>query len=314
MNLILLTKRHGPRASLDLTQPHVWLALAAVLAVLAGGLLYLGYRIGLERAGTVPAAVAERWAERLAEQAEEIERVRAQTRAELDALALRLGHMQAHVIRLDALGRRLTEMARLDRGEFNFDSPPAQGGPAAGREEAEPAGELYAALDRLARQIEDRGRQLSVLEELLMERRVRHEAAPAGRPVRWGWISSYFGRRTDPFTGKREYHHGVDFAGKLGSPVVAVASGIVTWAGERYGYGLMVEIDHGDGYVTRYAHNLRNLVRVGERVKKGQTIALMGSSGRSTGPHVHFEVLYRGRVVNPLRYIRTARRPAALGP
>ena len=309
MNLILLTKRHGPRASLDLAQPRVWLAAAAVLAAVAGALLYGGYRLGLARAGTVPAAVAERWAERLAEQDRALETLRARTRAELDALALRLGRMQAHVMRLDALGRRLTEMAELDRGEFDFSRPPAQGGPAAATaEEGEAAPELLAAIDRLARQIEDRERQLAVLEELLMERRLRREASPAGRPVRRGWLSSYYGRRTDPFTGRREHHRGVDFAGRLGSPVVAVASGIVTWSGERYGYGLMVEIDHGDGYVTRYAHNLRNLVRVGDRVQKGQTIALMGSSGRSTGPHVHFEVRYRGRVVNPLRYIRTARR------
>ncbi len=310
MNLILLTKRHGPRACLDLTQPRVWAAALAVVAALAGGLLYAGYRLGLARSGTLPAAVAERWAQRLAEQDRALQALRARTRAELDALALRLGQMQAHVMRLDALGRRLTEMAELDRGEFDFSQPPAQGGPGAGpaAEEGQAAPELLAALDRLERQIEDRTRQLAVLEDLLLERRLRRESAPAGRPVRWGWISSYFGRRTDPFTGKREYHHGVDFAGKLGSPVVAVASGIVTWSGERYGYGLMVEIDHGDGYVTRYAHNLRNLVRVGERVKKGQTVALMGSTGRSTGPHVHFEVLHRGRVVNPLRYIRTARR------
>jgi murein DD-endopeptidase MepM/ murein hydrolase activator NlpD len=131
---------------------------------------------------------------------------------------------------------------------------------------------------------------------------------PAGRPITSGWLSSYFGIRTDPFTGKKERHKGLDFAGKLGSDVVAVASGVVTWAGRRYGYGNLVEINHGNGYSTRYGHNDKITVKVGDAVKKGQIIAKMGSTGRSTGPHVHFEVLHKGKQVDPMSYIKTARK------
>ncbi|HEX4389201.1 MAG TPA: M23 family metallopeptidase, partial [Steroidobacteraceae bacterium] len=126
---------------------------------------------------------------------------------------------------------------------------------------------------------------------------------PEGRPVANGFISSYFGERADPFDGLETFHKGVDFAGTPGSPVVAVAAGVVTWAGERTGYGRLIEINHGDGFATRYAHNERTLVTVGQTVKRGERIALMGSTGRSTGPHVHFEVLRNGRQVNPLSFV-----------
>jgi murein DD-endopeptidase MepM/ murein hydrolase activator NlpD len=144
---------------------------------------------------------------------------------------------------------------------------------------------------------------LTVLDSLLMDRSRRERVMPSGRPVGSGWLSSKFGKRTDPFTGKQEHHDGVDFAGKEGSDVVAVGDGVVSWAGKRSGYGNMVEITHGDGYVTRYGHNKEPLVEVGETVKKGQLIASMGSTGRSTGPHVHFEVLLNGKTVNPGKYI-----------
>ena len=127
---------------------------------------------------------------------------------------------------------------------------------------------------------------------------------PAGRPIPTGWLSSYFGNRTDPMTGRKAFHSGMDFAGRPGSDIIAVASGVVVWSGRRHGYGHMVEIDHGNGYTTIYAHNKRNLVRVGDRVRKGDVIALMGASGRATGTHVHFEVLRHGKPVNPLDYVR----------
>ena len=136
---------------------------------------------------------------------------------------------------------------------------------------------------------------------------LQQKVLPTGRPIKKGWMSSFYGMRNDPFTGKRDFHKGVDFAGKLGSDVTSVAAGVVTWSGDRYGFGMMVEIDHGNGYSTRYGHNLENLVKVGDKVRKGQTIAKMGTSGRSTGPHVHFEVLYNGRAVNPKKYIHASR-------
>ena len=136
-------------------------------------------------------------------------------------------------------------------------------------------------------------------------RKLNEEIQPEGRPVHQGFISSYFGQRQDPFTGEEAIHKGVDFAGNLGDEVVAVAAGVVTWAGVQPGYGKLVEISHGNGLVTRYAHNQRALVNVGDTVTRGEPIALMGSSGRSTGPHVHYEVRINGAPVNPMRYLRS---------
>ena len=150
--------------------------------------------------------------------------------------------------------------------------------------------------------------QLEVLASLVEHQKFRQEVALEGRPIKFGWMSSGFGRRVDPFTGRMAWHAGADFAGKPGSDIVAVASGVVTFAGERGGYGRMIEINHGGGYVSRYGHDAELLVAVGDVVKKGQVIGHMGSTGRSTGPHVHFEVLKDGRPVDPARYVTLARR------
>ena len=159
-------------------------------------------------------------------------------------------------------------------------------------------------LDDLNQQLQDRERQLSVLESMISTRNLNRQIVPGGRPVTQGWISSYFGSRTDPFNGRKAFHRGVDFAGPAGAQVVAVASGVVTYSKERFGYGKTVEINHGNGYVTRYAHNQRVLVAVGDTIQKGQAIALIGSTGRSTGPHLHFEVLKQGRAVDPMSFVR----------
>ena len=158
-------------------------------------------------------------------------------------------------------------------------------------------------IEQLADQVDDREQQLYTLEDLMDERKLRNDVFVAGTPVKRGWISSHFGNRADPFTGKISHHSGVDFAGKLGSDIIAVASGVVTYSGDQGAYGKIVEITHGHDFKTRYAHNKKNLVRSGDIVRKGQVIALMGNSGRSTGPHVHFEVYKNGRVSNPAAYI-----------
>ncbi len=160
----------------------------------------------------------------------------------------------------------------------------------------------------LANQIEDREQQLATLDALMAKRKIQREIFIAGRPIKKGWMSSRYGRRTDPFNGRIAWHAGVDFAGKMGSDIVSVAAGVVTWSSKRSGYGQMVEVNHGGGFSTRYAHNSENLVKVGDIVQKGQVIALMGSSGRSTGPHVHFEVYKHGRAVDPASYIHRTHR------
>ena len=242
----------------------------------------------------------------LEEQRESIKIIRQENEDRLDALLIRIARMNARVTRLDALGRRLTGMADIDDGEFDFDADPAIGGP----EEpmvlvsnlAEP--ELLEAMKTLDSQLTNREAQLNVLESVLMNQNLKDRVYPQGRPVGAGWISSYFGKRTDPFTGKAANHTGIDFAGKSGAEIAAVADGVVTWSADRYGYGIMVEINHGSGYATRYAHNSENFVVVGDEVKKGQIVALMGETGRATGPNLHFEVLQNGSRVNPVNFIR----------
>lgn len=305
MNVIVFSKRFGKARQFEIGRPMAMTVTIATVVLLLGGVLFAGIQLG--RSGLVlnPAAQVTEWGARLEQQRTEIASARRDLQERLDALTSRIGQMNAHVIRLDALGRRLTEMANLDKGEFNFDSEPAVGGPEGlveGGTVAAP--DLTAMLDDLTNQIRDRERQLSVLESMISTRNLSRQVVPDGRPVLQGWISSYFGYRADPFTGRNAYHAGVDFAGPAGSQVVAVASGVVTYSKERFGYGRTVEINHGNGYVTRYGHNEKVLVQVGDTVQKGQAIALMGSTGRSTGPHLHFEVLKQGRAVDPMTFVR----------
>lgn len=307
MNLILFTKtrRRGPIV-IRLTWPVHVLLLPSLVLLFSLGLMYSGYRLGAAYLD-VQEQVAD-WRQALHGQRTDLEATKRSIDAQMELLAQRVAQVQAHMIRLDALGARLTAMAKLDKEEFNFDESPGQGGPESATEAVQSSvDDLRSALDELMRQLEDREQKLSVLESALLNHKLQKEVVPAGRPVSGGWMSSAYGRRIDPFTGQRAHHTGIDYAGKLGSEIKAVAAGVVTWAGERDGYGLMVEISHGNGYITRYAHNLKNLVKVGDFVEKGQKIALMGSSGRSTGPHVHFEVLREGKFLNPAQYIRAAR-------
>jgi len=308
MNIIVFSKRHNRPMALCLNQAR-WLYLAMPLAVvLLVGLFVGGYMLGRSGSGAVDASVVASWRQQISQQKQQVVDAKQQAQAYINALSLRVGELQAHVMRLDALGQRLTKMADLEKGEFDFDQPPAQGGP---EDPADTAPEdtqgILQAMDQLSSRLDDREQQLGALETMLLHTNLQKQVYPTGRPVRGGWISSYFGMRADPFTGKREFHKGIDFAGKRGSKVMAVAAGVVTWAGSRYGYGNLVEIDHGNGYVTRYGHNMKVLVKVGERVKQGQPIALMGSTGRSTGPHVHFEVRHNGVAVNPAKYVRASR-------
>ena len=246
--------------------------------------------------------------EELGTQRDTLDAIRQDSEDTLDALAIRIAQMNARVIRLDALGRRLTAMADIDDGEFDFDAEPALGGPEEATAGSSEIPDVVEAMASLGNQLNSREAQLDVLESMLMNQQLKDRVYPQGRPVKSGWISSYFGKRTDPFTGKPANHLGIDFAGKQGAEIGAVADGVVTWSGDRYGFGMMVEINHGNGYSTRYAHNSENLVAVGDEVKKGQTIALMGRTGRATGPNLHFEVLQNGRRVNPVNFIRESSR------
>jgi len=302
MNIVFLSQSKGHIGSVNID--HKILILVSIIAFLVPAtIIYASYQWGYQaKQVNDPESMAMR--SELAAQRDELTHAVGEADRHMNALSKQLGKMQARVIRLDALGRRLTKIAKLDKGEFDFDKTPAQGGPVTSEAlQAVEVPDFLNQLKELSLQLDSRVEQLSVLETMMMSNQLQKDVLPKGRPISKGWMSSYYGMRTDPFSGKREHHKGVDFAGKEGSHVNTVAAGVVTWAAERYGYGNMVEVTHGNGYSTRYGHNKKILVKVGDKVAKGDELALMGSTGRSTGPHVHFEVLKNGRNVNPAKYV-----------
>jgi murein DD-endopeptidase MepM/ murein hydrolase activator NlpD len=313
MNIILVGKRHGQSRSIKLRSHAVTLlillAMLVAFALVALGAFAAKAYYQVDQDSLVDSVVIDAWSNTIKEQKKDLRDLERESRQTLDALTLKMGDMQARIYRLDALGQRLTEVAKLKNGEFDFQSQPSVGGPI---EESD--GESYTVqgfeneLKTLAQTIADREQQLGIMEQLFDQEKLANDAFIAGRPIKWGWMSSPYGYRSDPFTGKRAWHAGVDFAGKDGSDIISVAAGVVTWSGQRYGYGNLVEVNHGDGYTTRYAHCKELLVEVGDIVEKGEVLARMGSTGRSTGPHVHYEVLKNGRPENPKKFIYRASR------
>lgn len=280
--------------------------LLGVTLMGAAALVYAGYRMGGGNVTKVQHdASLVTLKEELSEDRARVLALEEEVQAHLDALAVRLGRLQAHVVRLDVLGERMVSRARLDGGEFNFSEVPALGGPEElGEGSSLKVPEFERLLEDLSAKLDDRARQFDIMEDLLLNDEVTQAALPAGKPVEGGWTSSSYGKRLHPTTGKMHFHSGMDFAGKRGSNVLAVADGVVTWVGRKSGYGRLVEINHAGGYATRYAHNQENFVKLGDRVHRGQVIAALGSSGRTTGPHVHFEVIRDGKTVNPAKYVR----------
>lgn len=312
MNIILVSKGYGKSRMLSINVP-IALGLLVLLVTFTLGSAWLGYSFAdqqrLSEKEGISSPVVGRWLSRLQAQKDELNSVRQRTLQQVDALTLRLGEMQGRLLRLDALGQRFVESGLVGSEEFNFDQPAAVGGPEDSLHgESFSTPELSRMIARLDARIADREQQLRLLDSLMSRKKIEDERFIAGRPITWGWLSSRYGYRSDPFTGRRTWHGGVDLAGKEGSDIIAVAAGVVTYSDDRYGYGNLVEIDHGDGLVTRYAHAKELKVEVGDVVQKGQVVALMGSTGRSTGPHVHFEVLRNGKSQNPEDYIQRASR------
>ena len=301
---VLLIPSYGKGHNITLTQTQL-LIIGLILVLLLPALLgTLTYRIN----ALIDNTALQREPEYLLAQERKLQAERnaleiakRNSQSHLQALAQRLGHLQAQVLRLNALGARLATLAGLDQRDFNFQEPPALGGP---EQRRLGAGDFLQSLDALASHINQKSARLNRLEDLLSDRKLQAAATPLGWPVQGGWVSSGFGLRADPFTGKSAYHEGVDIANKLGAPINAMAAGVVTHAGVKDGYGLTVEINHGRGQSTRYAHAKEVLVKPGDKVERGQAIATVGSSGRSTGPHLHFEVLRESRAVDPASFLK----------
>jgi murein DD-endopeptidase MepM/ murein hydrolase activator NlpD len=303
VNILFLSSNKGQICGLNLAKPTHVLLMSGILGLMISGSVLLGYNLNTSQDHRV---LIDEWQADVHSQQVQLTHIREEAEADIDALSSRIGLLQAHVMRLDALGRKLVQMASIDTNEFDFDSSPPLGGPEADVDKVIEQAELSKAIDKLGLQLNDRENQLVVMEGLVLNENLQKEVEPSGRPITKGWLSSYYGMRTHPLSGRREMHKGIDFAGAMGGQVIAVAKGVVTYSGKRYSYGNLIEIAHGNGYSTRYAHNSRLLVSVGDTVEKGFQIAEIGSSGRSTGPHVHFEVLKNGREVNPIPFIRAS--------
>lgn len=306
MNVIIVAKFLRTPRNFCFSQTRTRVVCAAGLLALLGCGAGIGYAASFVTGNGGAQALAFR--EQIEQQRDALDAARGDAQRELNAMAIKLAELQAQATRLNALGERLTKIARLDDGEFNFAEAPAVGGPRVDAAAEGPSGvALQSSIDDLDARLSMQSEQLLLLESLLSDRDLDAALLPTGLPVRSGYASSGFGTRADPFSGYSAFHRGVDFNGPRGSDVLTVAEGVVYFAGKRSGYGNVVEIDHGNGYRTLYAHNQQNLVKEGERVKAGDVIAKMGSTGRATGSHVHFEVWLNGKVVNPNQYLRNAR-------
>jgi len=303
-NTLLLANRYGQIHSVVFNPLRTSLLVLASIIVIGGGILFSGFRAGVNTEVRHQLSEVAVLRTVLQQQQTKISQARKAAQDNLDALTLRLGRMQAQMLRLDALGERLVRQADLDAAEFDFNMLPPTGGPhIATTLSTITVPDFLGMLENLDMTAEDRETKLIALEQLIMNRNLHERITPSGRAVEHGLLSSKYGKRIDPFTGKQEHHKGIDIASKEGSSILAVADGVVTWSGERTGYGKLVEINHGNGYVTRYGHNKQNLVKAGDMVRKGEAIALMGSTGRSTGPHVHIEVMRNGKQVNPNKFL-----------
>lgn len=311
MNIILVGTALAKPRRIALTAGQLGVVAAGVVLLIAAVGAAGGYVLGSEFGA--PSAEARAalldLQDEISQQATIVAQTDEYSRRHLDALSTRLADLQARATRLDALGQRLTEVGQLEGGEFDFSGAVAVGGPEEPSDVTPNIEDTFASVAQLESKLGDQELQLTLLADLLTHSELVESLMPAGRPIRSGWISSRYGKRADPFTGRPAVHTGVDFSGAPGSDILAVAGGVVTWAGKRYGYGLMVEIDHGNGYATRYAHNQENLVEVGQRVSAGDVIALLGSTGRSTSPHVHLEVFKGGKRVDPMSFVKKTRQP-----
>jgi len=305
VHIILVSNRLATAKSITLGTRHFLLGatlLTAAIVALSSSMFYLVFRHAVEIKLPLVQTLLLSAQEQQAQNAKEF------MRENLNAMAVRVGQMQAQLMRLDALGERLSALAGIKPQEFRLSEPPGRGGalPASLPVQDLSMNELTGQLDALSKHMENRYDYMGILENRLFDARVKKKLIPTVRPVDVDWNASSFGWRIDPITGQNAMHEGIDFLVDTGTPVHAAAAGLVVVAQFHPQYGYMIDIDHGNDFITRYAHNSKLLVKPGDLVQRGAVIAESGSTGRSTGPHVHFEVRYKGVAQNPNRFLRAA--------
>lgn len=304
MNIILVSSRFAKVRSITLSGTHLLLATLLAMGLLLAAVFAVQYTLIRFH----PDAMSTEMRAWLASvQAEGQQKQQSYLREGLDTMAARMGQMQAQLLRLDTLGARLAKLSGIKPQEFNFDQPPAQGGPyIPAMQQDVSLSSMNQQLANLSVLLNDRNDKLGAMETLLMQSSLDKKQFPSVPPIMDGWHSSNFGWRIDPFTGKNAMHEGVDFMVPEGTPILASAGGVVVYSDYHTQYGNMIELDHGNDIVTRYAHASRLLVKVGQIVRRGQEIAKVGNTGRSTGNHLHFEVRYKGLAQNPTRFLQSA--------
>lgn len=306
MNIIVLSGARGRARTLALDWRHWTLGGFGLLVLFLSFTLLFNY-VTLRYAASINYPLLQ--AILLDDQRREANRAHEVVQGHLNSMAIKLGELQAQLLQLDGLGERLAQMAGLkpkDLPQMEPGKPPGRGGPAPALAHDLSVDEFATMLGELSQQVEERSDQLGVLEALLVNNSANKQFLPTLAPVEGGWLSSSFGWRIDPFTGQKSFHEGLDFPAAAGMPIVAAASGKVIFADVQAQYGKMVEIDHGNGLVTRYAHASMLFVKEGDLVVRGQRIAAVGSTGRATGPHLHFEVRLNGVAQNPTRFLQSA--------
>jgi murein DD-endopeptidase MepM/ murein hydrolase activator NlpD len=306
MHLIVFTHRLATPRSVTIGSRHLALALAAVLAAViigAIGLYYMTFRYAAEvRLPILQDMVGHLKAEESGKNSEFM-------RQNLNAMAVKLGEMQAQLTRLDALGERVSGLAGLKPNEFRSAEIPGRGGALLPGMRTFTMDEFSRELESLSRGVENRVDLFNVVEAELFNARLKAKRLPTVLPVNADFNASGFGMRIDPISGQQALHEGIDFIAQTGTPIYAAAGGVVLASEWHHQFGQMIEIDHGGDIVTRYAHASAVYVKPGDLVKRGQKIAAVGSSGRSTGPHLHFEVRFKGIAQNPARFLMAATKP-----
>ena len=302
MNIIFISDKSERARKITLTGLHITLLISAFLFVIVTLALSLNF-VSLRYADRIDAPVLR--AVLVNPQEERHQKIQTHLQDNLNIMAIKLGQMQAQLLRLDALGERLAESSGIKSRDFLFTEVPGQGGARTDHSSEELTfAEFNHKLQELSDMLNERTDKLGALDSLLRHDRLTKYILPSEMPVETDWYSSGYGYRIDPFTGKRAFHEGVDFSAEIGTPIKAAAGGVVVYSDRHAEYGNMIEIDHGDDLVSRYAHASKRLVELGQVVLQGQKIAEVGNTGRSTGAHLHFEIRHRDKPLNPSKFLK----------